>query len=170
MLGVSVDDPMPPWEPGSREKTTHLRVRDLRNGTQVGLPIPINGGARNPIAIGGLGGRPVVVFCDDFPGNNDFPGDGNLLLDERLQAWDLHGRRLLWEPLPAYNERGASYVRAFGVLAGQPIAAVNALDRFGIWDLERSRLSLPRLNLTRAAASGGSGTSRDAKATSVVAH
>ena len=140
VLGVSVDDPMRAWEGGAREKTTHLRVRDLRNGMQVGHPIPINGGARDPIAIGGLGDRPVVVFCDDFPGNNDFPGDGNLLLDERLQAWDVYGRRLLWEPLPAYYGRGKPDIRAFGVLAGQPIAAVTALDRFGIWDLERGEL------------------------------
>jgi WD40 repeat protein len=117
VLGVSVDDPMPRWELGAREKTTHLKVRDLRNGAQVGRPIPINGGAGNPIAIAGLGDRPVVVFCDDFPGNDDFPGDGNLLLDERLQAWDLYGERLLWEPLPAYYDRGKPYVRAFGVLA-----------------------------------------------------
>jgi WD40 repeat protein len=139
VLGVSVDDPMPPRERASREKTTHLRVRDLRNGTQVGLPIPINGGVRYPIAIGGLGDRPVVVFCDDFPGNDDFPGT-ELLLDERLQAWDVRGRRLLWEPLPAYHDRGQPFIRAFGILAGQPTVAVTALGRFGIWDLERGEL------------------------------
>ena len=32
------------------------------------------------------------------------------------------------------------HIRAFGTLAGQPIAAVAALNRFGIWDLQRGEL------------------------------
>ena len=122
-----------------REKNTHLRVRDLRTGAQVGRPIPINHGAELTIAIGGLGDRPVVVFGDDFPGNDDFPGDDDLLEDVRLQAWDVRSGTLVWEPLPAYHSRGP-HIRAFGTPAGLPIAAVTALNRFGIWDLQRGEL------------------------------
>ena len=139
-LGVTVDDPTQSERFGVREKNTCLRVRDLRTGAQVGRPVPINHSATLAIAVGGLGDRPVVVFGDDFPGNDDFPGDDDLLEDVRLQAWDVRAGRLIWEPLPAYHGRGEPHIRAFGTLDEQPIAAVTALNRFGIWDLERGEL------------------------------
>jgi WD40 repeat protein len=118
-------------------RSTHLKVRDLRSGAQVGDLIPIIGdasGVRHSIAIGGLGGRLAVVFCDALP------GDDSLLKINWLQVWDVRAGRLAWEPLPAYHDRGGPVVRAFGTLAGQPIAVVTALNRFGIWDLQRGEL------------------------------
>ena len=100
VLGVSVDDPRWPKRFGAREKSTHLRVRDLRSGAQVGRPIPVSGDVRDPIAIGGLGDLPVVVFCDA----RDSPATMSLLKDNWLQVWDVRAGRLCWEPLPAYQD------------------------------------------------------------------
>ena len=138
MLGVSVDEPTQPKRFDAREKNTHLRVWDLRSGAQVGLPIPINDNAAFTVAIGRLGDRLVVAFGDDFPGNDDFPGEGYRPQDALLQVWDVGAGRLVWEPRPAY--RSGPVVRAVGTLAGQPIAAVTATNRFGIWDLKRGEL------------------------------
>ena len=54
--------------------------------------------------------------------------------------WDVRAGRLVWEPLPAYQDRGGPVVRGVGTLDGQPIAVVTALNRFGIWDLKRGEL------------------------------
>ena len=139
VLGVSMDDidDLARPERFGEPKSTHLKVRDLRNGAQVGPPIPVTsdvGGLSHTLAVGGLGDRPVVAFCDALP------GDDSLLKERWLQVWDVHAGRLVWEPLPAYQDRGGPVVRAVGTLDEQPIAVVTALNRFGIWDLQRGEL------------------------------
>lgn len=129
-LGVSVGEPA---RPAHFSENTHLRVQDLLTGVPAGRPIPIRAW-RGSVALGELDDRPVVVFPDDFPGDADW------LQDKRLHAWDVYAGRLIWEPLPAYSERGGPSIRAFGTVAGQPIAAITTLSRFGIWDLQRGEL------------------------------
>jgi hypothetical protein len=78
----------------------------------------------------------VVVFSAALPDDN------SLRKDKWLQVWDVHAETLALEPLPAYHEpgRGGPVVRAFGTLTGQPVAAVTALTRFGIWQLPSGEL------------------------------
>ena len=136
VLGVSIDDLAWPERFGAPE-STHLKVRDLRSGAPAGRPIPVTsdvGGLSHTLAVGGLRDRPVVAFCDVLP------GDDSRLKKKWLQVWDVHTGRLLWEPLPAYHDRGGPVVRAVGTLDGQPIAVVTTLNRFGIWDLQRGEL------------------------------
>lgn len=139
VLGVTVSEPVRPTRFGPREKNAHLRVQDLQTGALAGRPIPMSG-TEKWIALGELDDRPVVVFPDDFTGDERFLGDAERWEDLRLQAWDVYAGRLIWEPLPIYRERGGPCIRAFGTVAGQPIAVVTTLNRFGIWDLQRGEL------------------------------
>ena len=139
VLGVSVDDidDLARPERFGAPKSAHLKVRDLRSGEPVGRPILITsdtGRVKHKIAVGELDDRAVVAFRDALPGHD------SLLKDKWLQVWDIHAGTLVWEPLPAYHDHGGPHVRAIGTLAGHPIAAVTALNRFGIWDLQRGEL------------------------------
>jgi hypothetical protein len=91
------------------------------------------------IAIGALGKRLVVAFCDR---------------DGRLQVWDPHAGEPVYAPLPTY-ERGPAACWAFGAPAGRPVAVIATVGRFGFWDLERRELLAEPRSMQREAYMSG---------------